>query len=433
MDPATARLALKIQLDDVDTILKTLTPSSHDANTNDEKAAFEALRSELVKTRNEVHGQVYAYNILKEENANRTAFKRLLTEEQQAERDHEMACRLAGKPVPQRPAVLNKRPGDEEAAADQRAEAVNGTSTGSKELCVSLDGSQTAGPQLQPQTLRKRPIEEQLVSEQNNGASKKAHIDDEADETTAPQPRPRPATPNKRTAFLDPAVLREIEDGRTKRARREEPVDWPRLGLDGVVTTAPATVDPSSIDKGKGKADPATQGTCSSCLDMHPTYNMLQLPCKEDGEMEPHAYCRECIRRLFESSVTDPSHFPPRCCSKIIPLLSCTPFLPRDLIARFMARREELETANRTYCSNTGCSKWVRPVDVVGGVATCSVCTHKTCATCKGKQHDGLCPEDKDVKELMSVAQQKRWQTCPNCKEMVELEQGCYHITYVVR
>jgi hypothetical protein len=84
---------------------------------------------------------------------------------------------------------------------------------------------------------------------------------------------------------------------------------------------------------------------------------------------------------------------------------------------------------DRTYCSNSTCSKWIRPVNIAAGIATCAECYQKTCVTCKKKQHDGLCLEDKDVKELMSVAKAKRWQTCPSCKEMVELDKGCYHIT----
>lgn len=81
MDPATARVALKLQLDDVDAILKTLplSPTS-------EFVAFRSLRDELIRKWQEISGQAYAYNILREENNNRIAFKRLLSEEQQAER-----------------------------------------------------------------------------------------------------------------------------------------------------------------------------------------------------------------------------------------------------------------------------------------------------------------------------------------------------------
>jgi hypothetical protein len=86
MDPATARLALKLQLDDVDAILKTLPAASSTATTMSEAAAFRSLREELVRKWQEVSGQCFAYNILREENNNRVAFKRLLSEEQQAER-----------------------------------------------------------------------------------------------------------------------------------------------------------------------------------------------------------------------------------------------------------------------------------------------------------------------------------------------------------
>jgi hypothetical protein len=79
MDPATARLALKLQLDDVDAILK-----AHNS-TMSEAAAFMSLRTELLRKLQEVNGQCFAYNVLKEENNNVGAFRRLLSEEQQAE------------------------------------------------------------------------------------------------------------------------------------------------------------------------------------------------------------------------------------------------------------------------------------------------------------------------------------------------------------
>ncbi|KAF7671550.1 hypothetical protein GT037_010362 [Alternaria burnsii] len=176
-------------------------------------------------------------------------------------------------------------------------------------------------------------------------------------------------------------------------------------------------------------AQPGTlSATCCSCLDMHAARNMLQLPCRDDGDVEAHAYCRECLTRLFECSITDTSHFPPRCCSKIIPIFNCIPFLPSAVFSRFVAKREELEMADRTYCSNRTCSNWIRPASIVADIATCAECAQKTCVTCKNERHDGLCSEDKDVKKLMRIAKAKRWKTCPKCKEMVELERGCFHI-----
>jgi len=79
-------MALKLQLDDVDAILKTLPPNDTNAAAKSEKVAFTTLREELLRKWQEVSGQYIAYNMLREENNNRAAFKRLLSEEQQAER-----------------------------------------------------------------------------------------------------------------------------------------------------------------------------------------------------------------------------------------------------------------------------------------------------------------------------------------------------------
>jgi hypothetical protein len=86
IDPATARMALKLQLDDVDAILKTLPTTSNDITATSEATAFRWLREELVRKWQELSGHYFAHNVLKEENGNRAAFKRLLNEEQQAER-----------------------------------------------------------------------------------------------------------------------------------------------------------------------------------------------------------------------------------------------------------------------------------------------------------------------------------------------------------
>ncbi|KAF2793126.1 hypothetical protein K505DRAFT_203416, partial [Melanomma pulvis-pyrius CBS 109.77] len=168
---------------------------------------------------------------------------------------------------------------------------------------------------------------------------------------------------------------------------------------------------------------------CSSCLDIHDIFDLLQLGCNRYGGEQAHAYCRECLEGLFESSVNDPSLFPPRCCSKPIEVFACAPFLSKDLLARFVEKKEELETPNPTYCSNPECAKWVKPANIRADSAKCLACSQKTCITCKAKQHTGLCPEDQDVKRLLVIAEELQWKACPKCKNMIELGRGCYHIT----
>jgi hypothetical protein len=297
--------------------------------------------------------------------------------------------------------------------ADQKPEALNGNTLTEKNLLFDLIGLQTAPSKAEKAPGKKRPAEDDLRSTMEPNNLKRARVDNVDDEDSdSILPEAGTTTQKKRSARLDPAILREDEDGRTKRVKLDKLVDVPLL-----------------VGRDQSAQAATLSATCSSCLDMHATRDMLQLPYKDDGDDEPHAYCRECLTRLFECSITDTSHFPPQCCSKIIPIISCIPFLPPATFSRFVAKREELENLDRTYCSNSTCSNWVRPANIVAGIATCVECAQKTCVTCKSKQHDGLCIEDKDVKALMNVAKAKRWQTCPSCKEMIELERGCYHIT----
>jgi hypothetical protein len=80
MDSATARVVLKLQLDDVHAIMKTL-PNN---NTNG------VVNSEW----HNMQGQVYAYSIIREQDAGQEVFKKLLSEGQQAERkDKPLACK----------------------------------------------------------------------------------------------------------------------------------------------------------------------------------------------------------------------------------------------------------------------------------------------------------------------------------------------------
>lgn len=208
--------------------------------------------------------------------------------------------------------------------------------------------------------------------------------------------------PKKRVAFVDTPTLREDEDGKTK-----------RLKLSSFESTALSAFS-----------------TCCSCRDEFPRGATVELACREDERSPPHAYCGDCIRRMFEVAIKDTAFFPPRCCSKAIPYFSCVSFLTEDLTSRFLEKRRELDTPNRVYCSRPTCAKWIDPTSITAGVGSCVACGDKTCYSCKRPQHSGLCPKDKDVKKLMDVARENKWKACPSCKEMIELGKGCYHITF---
>jgi hypothetical protein len=169
--------------------------------------------------------------------------------------------------------------------------------------------------------------------------------------------------------------------------------------------------------------------TCISCFETLSRHDATTVDCKLRGKQEQHSYCLECLTRLIETSLSDSALFPPRCCSGPIPLSSTLHRFSSDLRARFLSKQKEHDTRKKIYCSNASCSQWIPPESIGAGVATCGKCDRDTCTICKKDRHQGLCPEDKGTEMLMSVAKKEEWQTCPQCKNMIELEFGCYHIT----
>jgi E3 ubiquitin-protein ligase RNF144 len=164
---------------------------------------------------------------------------------------------------------------------------------------------------------------------------------------------------------------------------------------------------------------------CCACMEIVSSKNTLTLACKP----EAHTYCRSCLIELFTSALGNTSLFPPRCCRVPVSLETCCIILLKELINNFDLKADELATLNPTYCSNADCSKFIRPIDIKADLGSCVFCKDKTCFRCKGPEHNGLSPSDPHVQLLMDVARRSRWQQCTRCRNMVELEQGCFHMT----
>ncbi|KAF2788360.1 hypothetical protein K505DRAFT_255736 [Melanomma pulvis-pyrius CBS 109.77] len=162
--------------------------------------------------------------------------------------------------------------------------------------------------------------------------------------------------------------------------------------------------------------------TCNICSEVYPTEDTLALVCD-------HTYCRSCLTDHFRAALVDTGLFPPRCCKTPIPVEICHALLPKDLVKDFDLKVEELAHPNPTYCSNLDCNEFIRLKDIKNDVGTCVFCETKTCVTCKGEQHEGLCPKDPHVVLLMDTAKRSKWQQCSRCKTLVELNLGCFHMT----
>ncbi|KAH7119989.1 hypothetical protein B0J11DRAFT_591023 [Dendryphion nanum] len=103
MDPYTAKLAIQLQIDDLNDIL------SQKNDMGDALIAFETFGVACQYLLRILEGQVLAMDILKQEHANRVLFEELLREERQAVQDHNVARELAGLgPEPPTPSYYSE-------------------------------------------------------------------------------------------------------------------------------------------------------------------------------------------------------------------------------------------------------------------------------------------------------------------------------------
>lgn len=123
MDPATAKLAVELQLADINDLLDGLY-DSEDLPEGDGRTSFQMLRRDLQQQLQVLEGQVLTLKILKEEHDNRVAFARLLEEEKRAVSDHQLAMQLAG---------LTVNDNDVKTSNNYEACLVDGTDCGSDE------------------------------------------------------------------------------------------------------------------------------------------------------------------------------------------------------------------------------------------------------------------------------------------------------------
>ncbi|KAL2022945.1 hypothetical protein VTK56DRAFT_4160 [Thermocarpiscus australiensis] len=144
-----------------------------------------------------------------------------------------------------------------------------------------------------------------------------------------------------------------------------------------------------------------------------------------------HFYCRRCLKNYIQLGIRDEEMFPPECCDK--PIVPDTTILPRSLVIEYEARKEELETQDKTYCAVKHCSAFIptRNIEATARWATCPRCGTATCLACKTVAHSGSCEGRTDPEEVRvhRMAEENGWRRCFSCKRYVALASGCNHVT----
>ena len=141
--------------------------------------------------------------------------------------------------------------------------------------------------------------------------------------------------------------------------------------------------------------------------------------------------CRECLNDAFEGATLDESRFPPKCSHDEILTADVKYLLYRAVSEAYEQKAPEYRTKNRVYCYHTDCAIWIAPQNIVHQRAKCTSCSRVTCTICKGKAHEGDCPDDPENQVFLEAATAYGYKKCHQCSRTVELNHGCYHITSV--
>lgn len=165
------------------------------------------------------------------------------------------------------------------------------------------------------------------------------------------------------------------------------------------------------------------------CMDDLPPRKAAKLKCG-------HRMCHSCLKRSFKLSITDPQHMPPRCCTADnIPLKHVEKLFDNEFKKTWNKKFTEYSAKNRIYCIKRGCNEFIRPEDIHHSddgkkYGRCARCRTKVCVRCNGKWHGGRdCPKDEETVRFLAQAKDEGWQRCFRCKAMVELKEGCNHMT----
>lgn len=188
--------------------------------------------------------------------------------------------------------------------------------------------------------------------------------------------------------------------------------------------------------------------SCSICCEDKPLSIMIAMKCS-------HKFCSHCLRAYVDGKIQS-CQVPIRCpqprCKYYISTSECRSFLP---FASFESLEKALAEADilhsdRIYCPFPNCSVLLDPRECLSARASsssqsdnscveCPCCQRFICVDCEVPWHSSMsCEEYQNLPEeerdasditLHRLAQNKRWKRCQQCRRMIELTQGCYHMT----
>eukprot|EP00884_Botryococcus_braunii_P011603 jgi/Botrbrau1/20443/Bobra.145_2s0008.2 len=214
-------------------------------------------------------------------------------------------------------------------------------------------------------------------------------------------------------------------------------------------TITAVTEKPMSFDKGKGRMTHHRLQTalCDICQEGVWSKDEINafFTFRPRSAAAIH-FCNCCLLQLAEAASKDSSLLPLSLNGEAIDqgLADLVLVNQPATLQSFRERLEEKTAANKMYCMRPKCSKLIN-LDKIGPASgaqiTCPGCGDLLCGHCRSQWHTGytcrqyqalpdhekVSEEDRATAEILRHAE--GFQQCSRCKMMVELEQGCFHMT----
>lgn len=193
------------------------------------------------------------------------------------------------------------------------------------------------------------------------------------------------------------------------------------------------------------KGDKSTHN-CSICCEEKPLPMMITMKCS-------HKFCSHCMRTYVDGKVQF-SQVPIQCpqprCKYYVSLAECRHFLPLTSYESLEKALAEADVqSHKIYCPYPNCSALLYPHECLSNQASisegncieCPACQRFICVECGVPWHSSsTCEEyqnlpldERDAADitLHHLAANNRWNCCQQCQRMIELTQGCCHMTFL--
>ena len=224
----------------------------------------------------------------------------------------------------------------------------------------------------------------------------------------------------------------------------------PRCDIKYVFKLAREAID-SQLTKNVELIDKNVKEACMICLeDNEPSQMFAVDECL-------HRYCFSCMKQHVEVKLLH--GLLPGCphegCKVRLNVESCRKFLTPKLLNIMIQRikEESIPATEKIYCPYPKCSALMslneaicpqqessskQPVYGSSGLRQCIECSGSFCIQCKVPWHDRMsCNDYKRLNpqnhgeelKLKALARQKLWRQCIKCNHMIELAEGCFHMT----